>query len=143
MRIFPLVGWLSRSRYLWYVVCLEGAMVHRDLLQRPWGDMLLQAPVRSIEQAIVESTNECASSPEGNASPEPLLTAASHHHGVSMPSSCPIRSLGPRPNGPAFSCRAQSLFKPSLLATKAGGCVVATNHVSTVDCAQWVADLTR
>ncbi|CAM9577073.1 unnamed protein product, partial [Laminaria digitata] len=37
----------------------------------------------------------------------------------------------------------QSLFKPSLLATREGGAVVATNHVSTVDCAEWVESLTR
>eukprot|EP00752_Nemacystus_decipiens_P008605 g7684.t1 len=37
----------------------------------------------------------------------------------------------------------QTLFKPSLLATKEGGAVVATNHVSTVDCEEWVESLTR
>ncbi|CAN0385447.1 unnamed protein product, partial [Ectocarpus sp. 12 AP-2014] len=37
----------------------------------------------------------------------------------------------------------QTLFKPSLLATKEGGVVVATNHVSTVDCAEWVENLSK
>lgn len=37
----------------------------------------------------------------------------------------------------------QTLFKPSLLSTKEGGTVVATNHVSTVDCAEWMESLSR
>ena len=36
-----------------------------------------------------------------------------------------------------------SLLKPSLLATKPGGTLVATNHVSTVDLDVWVAGLER
>ncbi|CAM9498485.1 unnamed protein product [Pylaiella littoralis] len=37
----------------------------------------------------------------------------------------------------------QTLFKPSLLATKDGGAIVATNHVSTVDCEEWVENLSK
>ncbi|CAN0451318.1 unnamed protein product, partial [Discosporangium mesarthrocarpum] len=37
----------------------------------------------------------------------------------------------------------QSLFKPSLLATREGGILLATNHVSLVDYDQWVQSLLR
>ncbi|CBJ28095.1 conserved unknown protein [Ectocarpus siliculosus] len=37
----------------------------------------------------------------------------------------------------------QALFKPSLLATKEGGVVLATSNVSTVDCAEWVENLSN
>lgn len=37
----------------------------------------------------------------------------------------------------------QSLFKPALLATKEGGVLLATNHVSTVDREQWCESLRR
>jgi 23S rRNA (cytosine1962-C5)-methyltransferase len=37
----------------------------------------------------------------------------------------------------------QSLFKPSVLATKPGGTILATNHVSTVDLDEWLESLQR
>ena len=37
----------------------------------------------------------------------------------------------------------QSLFKPSVLATVAGGSVLATNHVSAVEMGPWLDSLER
>lgn len=37
----------------------------------------------------------------------------------------------------------QSLFKPALLATEDGGCLIATNHLAKVDADEWKASLLR
>ena len=37
----------------------------------------------------------------------------------------------------------QSIFKPTLLATRQGGTILATNHVSTVDLDEWLGALRR
>ena len=37
----------------------------------------------------------------------------------------------------------QSIFKPTLLTTRQGGTILATNHVSTVDLDEWLGALRR
>lgn len=63
--------------------------------------------------------------------------------GSCPPPICPFVSLTLSLNSRSHFLHGQSLFKPSLLATKEGGAVLATNHVSSVDCAEWVESLSR